>query len=407
MSLLVGQLIYTSFPNIGFQSYVSQQVPFEMQQWFLQEIIYKQWDAYNPPNNRFQAAYLYQFSPNKSFFGWLYNGGTDDLGRRHIPYFISYYFLGFLNAVQLETIFTCLEKGPIQFVSRDSPPTHLDDIIVPDYGDYQSTRQGMVIQDRDRQQCHQNLQQNKLLTLFVSVDNLEKSTQLDWVEETLNLNNNDELALISSSVPILQSIPFKQKSISMKRVEEILQELTTKPIGIEGAVLVNSEGQPITTPIGINENSAQIMAGTILYLINNTQNELNWQGIESISIRAQEGHLILTRCIAETFLLIKAGKSLTGLLEGEIYNTVKKLRNSIEKMTQSQVVSSATMTALDPIFIEHCQLELARYIGPVAQFIVEDILSRSSQIDSQKLVDILSREIPNSQQANLFKDTLL
>jgi predicted regulator of Ras-like GTPase activity (Roadblock/LC7/MglB family) len=407
MSLQVGQLIYTSFPNVGFQSYVSQQIPFEMQQWFLQEIVHQQWDAYNPPINCFQAVYLYQFSLQQSFFGWLYNDGSDDLGRRNIPYFISYYSLGLLNAAQLETIFTCLEKGPIQFILRESLPTKLEDITIPDFCDYQPTRQGVIIPDQNRQQCHQNLQKNMPLALFVSFGDPEKAAQLDRFQDTINIQTNYPQTLFSAPVSINQFIPFKQKSISMKKIEEILQELAAKPIGIEGVVLVNSEGQPITDPIGITENSAQIMAGTILYLIKNTQDELHWQGVESIAIRAEEGHLILTRCLAETFLLIKAGKSLTGLLEGEINNTVKKLRSSIETITQAPVVSSEKNTSFDPIFIDRCQLELARYIGPVARFILEDTLAKSSPMDPEELINALSQEIQNAQQAQQFKDNLL
>jgi serine/threonine protein kinase len=62
---------------------------------------------------------------------------------------------------------------------------------------------------------------------------------------------------------------------------------------------------------------------------------------------------------------------------------------------------------LDPVFLERCQQELARCIGPMARFILEDTLAQNPQIRPQQLVEILSREIPNSQNAKKFKEHLL
>ncbi len=60
-----------------------------------------------------------------------------------------------------------------------------------------------------------------------------------------------------------------------------------------------------------------------------------------------------------------------------------------------------------PSFLKDCQLKLANYIGPIASYIVEDILSSNPQITQQKLVELLSTEIPDSQQAKQFKLALL
>ena len=110
------------------------------------------------------------------------------------------------------------------------------------------------------------------------------------------------------------------------KIEDILKELASKPIGIQGVVLVSSEGEPIAAPIGIEENSALIIAGTMLYLAKTTHEEFKWREIENIAVRGKEGHLILTRCNHDAFLLVKAGKTLSGLLDGEINRTVKKLQ---------------------------------------------------------------------------------
>ncbi|MFM7278353.1 MAG: roadblock/LC7 domain-containing protein, partial [Microcystis aeruginosa] len=73
------------------------------------------------------------------------------------------------------------------------------------------------------------------------------------------------------------------------------------------------------------QNSALILAGTMLYLVNNTKEELSWSDLEQIAIRSPQGHLILTPCSDQAFLLVKTGKTITGLLEGEIQKTRSKL----------------------------------------------------------------------------------
>ena len=94
MPLLVGQLIYTNLPKSGFKLLVSQHIPPEIQDKFIQEIVHQMWDAYNPPPLNYQAVFLQQFSHKRTLFGWLYNDGHDDLGRAHIPYFLGYYLTG-------------------------------------------------------------------------------------------------------------------------------------------------------------------------------------------------------------------------------------------------------------------------------------------------------------------------
>ncbi len=66
-----------------------------------------------------------------------------------------------------------------------------------------------------------------------------------------------------------------------------------------------------------------------------------------------------------------------------------------------------TSAALNPEFIERCRRELARCIGPVASFILEDILAQAPQIAPQQLVESLAVEITNPQKAQEFKQHLL
>ncbi len=46
---LLGQLVYTSFPGVGFKALVSAQVPPQIQQAFIEQVVYQYWDSYNPP----------------------------------------------------------------------------------------------------------------------------------------------------------------------------------------------------------------------------------------------------------------------------------------------------------------------------------------------------------------------
>ena len=106
MPVLLNQLVYTSFSEVGFRAISSIQVPTQIQQAFIQQVVYKYWDSYDPPRSGYRAAYVHQVSPEHTLFGWMYNDGHDDLGRSHVPYFVCYYLAELLDAVQLENIFT-------------------------------------------------------------------------------------------------------------------------------------------------------------------------------------------------------------------------------------------------------------------------------------------------------------
>lgn len=73
----------------------------------------------------------------------------------------------------------------------------------------------------------------------------------------------------------------------------------------------------------------------------------------------------------------------------------------------SKTHQTAETVALDPVFLERCQGELAHYIGPMARFILEDTLAEHPRISPQQLVDLLSTEIPDSKNAQQFKKKLL
>jgi hypothetical protein len=172
MPLLLGQLVYTSFPIVGFRTLTSGQVPIGIQQAFIQEVVHQHWNSYNPPELEYRAAYLYQVAQEHSLFGWVYNDGLDDVGRSHVPYFICYYLAEQLHAVQLEAIFTYLHRGPLELIDRQSPPAALETVAVSNLRtlwSYQPARIGVTIPADVYERSHRALKQRRLLNLFVPV----------------------------------------------------------------------------------------------------------------------------------------------------------------------------------------------------------------------------------------------
>ncbi|MGG6267607.1 WD40 repeat domain-containing protein [Leptolyngbya sp. AN03gr2] len=168
MSLLLGQLVYTSFAKVGFRALSSAAISPEIQQAFIDQIVHQHWDAYNPPESSYRAVYLYRISENQTLFGWLYNDGADDLGRNHIPYFVCYYYAGELQPEHLDVIFTCLARGAATYVDRQVLPEQIESVVIANYETYESAQMGVSIPQELRDQTRRSLNQNKLFKLFVS-----------------------------------------------------------------------------------------------------------------------------------------------------------------------------------------------------------------------------------------------
>ena len=81
-------------------------------------------------------------------------------------------------------------------------------------------------------------------------------------------------------------------------------------------------------------------------------------------------------------------------------------QDTIAIQSQTQV-ATVTTTTLDPDFLERCRRELARFIGPFANFIIDDTIAQQPQISSSQLIATLAAEIPNSQQAQEFQNKLI
>ncbi|HHP7243514.1 MAG TPA: protein kinase domain-containing protein [Elainellaceae cyanobacterium] len=78
------------------------------------------------------------------------------------------------------------------------------------------------------------------------------------------------------------------------------------------------------------------------------------------------------------------------------------------EVSTSHVSSSVSQPAqLNPVFISRCQHELARSIGPMASFVVDDVLSRFPDATPQEFIRAIATEIPDSKQSQEFHHRLL
>jgi phosphate transport system substrate-binding protein len=166
MDLLLGQLHYTSFAGKGFKQLASKQIPREVQKAFSDRIISCYWDASHPPSLGYRAIYLHQITSQQILFGWLYHDGIDEKSGETIPYFICYYLNEKLLSFQLETIFTCLQKGPLVVIDRHNP-SPLPTKVLPNLWNHNSARPGVVIPAEVCQKCHTALSQGELINLFI------------------------------------------------------------------------------------------------------------------------------------------------------------------------------------------------------------------------------------------------
>ena len=344
MSLLVEQLIYSSFSQLGFKYIASVNVPLGIQQFFYQHIVSQLWDTYNPPDRKFKGVYIYQIDFHNTLFGWLINDGKDEFDRGDIPYFHCYYLQELLDSKQLFKILACLEAGPLKRISRDEAKISLDPVILADNYQANAFELGIKLSKDIRLFSQRQLREGKPLQWFISSKETKERQRPHPTD-----NNYD------NSKNTLPREPNYKVEIA-----KILQELAEKPLAIEETMLVSPQGQPLTDSIGMEHNSALILAGTMLYLANNTKEELSWSDLEQIAIRSPQGHLILTPCSDQAFLLVKTGKTITGLLEGEIQKTRSKLAKilAISNPTPETPLLNPTVNPLLDSVVEEFEIVL-------------------------------------------------
>ena len=166
MSLILGQLVYTSLPQGELKVLTSEGVSPDIRDAFIDRVT-EYWAAKGPSESGYRCVYLHQITREKTVFGWLYNDDIEEEGRSHRPYFIGYYLAGRLNSAKLKNIFALLEQGPPNDLDRRKFPEHLEPVVAPDLWDYQPVRIGVAIPSQVCERCLRVLEKGQLLDFFV------------------------------------------------------------------------------------------------------------------------------------------------------------------------------------------------------------------------------------------------
>lgn len=167
MTVLLGQILFTSFAGYGFQFVASPSIPPLAEQIFREQIVEAQWEQRTPPPKGWRAAYILQLEPHQTIFGWAYHDGRDEYGRDHVPYFFGHCLSLPLDRVILDLIIAFLGKGPATIPPRQNLIPELEDIFAPELWSYVPQRLGVFIESADRENAYRNLVQRSSIDLFV------------------------------------------------------------------------------------------------------------------------------------------------------------------------------------------------------------------------------------------------
>ncbi len=66
--------------------------------------------------------------------------------------------------------------------------------------------------------------------------------------------------------------------------------------------------------------------------------------------------------------------------------------------------SDEESSQLSSEFLDECQKELTRYIGPMAKWVCDEVLENSSQLTCESYIEALAAQIPDSTQAHQFRN---
>jgi len=336
MDLFLGQLVYTSFPGMGFRTLASAQVPMESQQAFIEHVVSQHWDSYHPPKSEYRAVYLYQSTLEWSLFGWLYNDGLDDMGRSHVPYFICYYLAEPLHAFQLENIFNCLQQGPVALIDRHSLPATLETIVLPDLWSYQPVRPGVAIPSGVRRRSQIALKRGELLKLFVPVEEQEKLIKLNgqsYEQQIANLSIYTRYIIegIGTGAAVITE-PIAARTAQQTKATQSLTKVGGA-IKIKDARTIKALNKTVT----LNTTDTRLLTRTIDPQILSTRPNSH----QNLERRAHHNFLLAYR---KSQLLLGAGITATILaLVGSMYGL---LQMSIFTQSNPDLISSASNPVL-------------------------------------------------------------
>ena len=185
MTVLLGQIFFTNFTGSGFQFRLSPSVPANVEQIFREQILEMYWEDHAPPPRDWRAAYILQLETCQTIFGWAYNDGRDDYNRDHVPYFFGHYLSLPFDQTIVDLIIAFLGKGPETTLSRQDPPSQLEDITALDLWKYIPQRPGVFIDSTSREDIYKSLLARKPVRLFVVAS--PESLVLEFDEQIFEL----------------------------------------------------------------------------------------------------------------------------------------------------------------------------------------------------------------------------
>jgi serine/threonine-protein kinase len=138
------------------------------------------------------------------------------------------------------------------------------------------------------------------------------------------------------------------------------------------------------------------------------QRSLDWRWPSYIS-RDSKLRPILSKMLAERPMdrYQSAQEVLSALARSPAASSQDEIQISTEQPTSEPQSVPNQSSKFDSEFISLCQQELTYCIGPMAKYILEEILFNTPDLSSQELIEAVIAEIPNSQQAAKFRQRLL
>lgn len=142
-----------------------------------------------------------------------------------------------------------------------------------------------------------------------------------------------------------------------------------------------------------------------LALIDQQSLDWRWQAYISSDSRL---HPILSKMLAEKPMnRYQSAQEVLSLLERSSENGFQgKIQPSTEQLV-TNLYPAEQGSKFTSEFIELCQQELTHSIGPMAKYILEEILLNAPDLSSKELIEAVAAEIPNLQQAAKFRQRLL
>lgn len=199
---------------------------------------------------------------------------------------------------------------------------------------------------------------------------------------------------------ILESDEFKlleQQANKFRQPNQILDDFQ------EDIFSKLSSNQTIKPAIVVPETPSQLIPINPEFL-NHCQQELS-RCIGPMANSLLEDTLNQFPYLTPEQLVETLAKEIPNIQRAQLFRKSIKIPSSQSdlKATQAEI---AEPTPIKPEFLERCQKELSRCIGPMASFIIEDTLAQSPQMTPEQLVEALVAEIPDPQRAQVFKTNL-